>query len=76
MLFKVENSATGRFTHCGVLEFVADEGMVYLPHWVSTRCRPYVDVVSSCSSPDTCRFSMLTGTSLPADDAEPAATSG
>jgi hypothetical protein len=34
MLFKVENSTTGRFTHCGVLEFVADEGMVYLPHWV------------------------------------------
>jgi hypothetical protein len=34
MLFKVENTTTGRFTHCGVLEFVADEGMVYLPHWV------------------------------------------
>lgn len=21
-------------THCGVLEFVADEGICYLPHWV------------------------------------------
>ncbi len=45
MLFKVENSATGRFTHCGVLEFVADEGMVYLPHWVSVPHYPHVDEV-------------------------------
>jgi ubiquitin fusion degradation protein 1 len=35
MLFKVENGATGRFTHCGVLEFIAQEGHVYLPRWVS-----------------------------------------
>lgn len=36
MLFKVENRKTGRSTHCGVLEFIADEGHVYLPYWV--RC--------------------------------------
>ena len=35
MLFKVENRKTGRSTHCGVLEFIADEGHVYLPYWVS-----------------------------------------
>ena len=34
MLFKVENAATGRTTHCGVLEFIAEEGHVYLPRWV------------------------------------------
>lgn len=34
MLFKVSNRATGRFTHCGVLEFIAQEGHVYLPRWV------------------------------------------
>ena len=25
---------TGRTTHCGVLEFVADEGKVYIPYWM------------------------------------------
>lgn len=34
MLFKVENGRSGRFTHCGVLEFIADEGCAYLPHWM------------------------------------------
>jgi len=23
-----------RETHCGVLEFVADEGRIYIPYWV------------------------------------------
>lgn len=35
MLFKVVNNGTGRSTHCGVLEFIAQEGHVYLPRWVS-----------------------------------------
>eukprot|EP00887_Chlorella_sp_A99_P006719 scaffold3.g6719.t1 len=34
MLFQVENRHDGRTTHCGVLEFIADEGMVYLPYWM------------------------------------------
>ena len=33
MLFKLTNIRTNRITHCGVLEFVADEGKVYLPYW-------------------------------------------
>jgi ubiquitin fusion degradation protein 1 len=37
MLFKLSCESTGRTTHCGVLEFVADEGKVYLPNWVSLR---------------------------------------
>ncbi|KAF6199807.1 hypothetical protein GE061_006105 [Apolygus lucorum] len=34
MTFKLTNSKMGRSTHCGVLEFVADEGRVYLPLWM------------------------------------------
>ncbi|XP_015599392.1 ubiquitin fusion degradation protein 1 homolog [Cephus cinctus] len=34
MLFKLTNRKTNRITHCGVLEFVADEGRVYLPYWM------------------------------------------
>lgn len=34
MIFKLTNKRTKRQTHCGVLEFVADEGNIYLPHWV------------------------------------------
>lgn len=37
MLFKLTNKKTNRITHCGVLEFVADEGKVYLPYWVCNR---------------------------------------
>ena len=34
MLFQVENRREDRTTHCGVLEFIADEGTVYLPYWM------------------------------------------
>ncbi|CAH1801419.1 unnamed protein product [Owenia fusiformis] len=34
MLFKLTNTRTKRETHCGVLEFVADEGRIYLPYWM------------------------------------------
>lgn len=34
MLFKLTNKKTKRMTHCGVLEFVAGEGLAYLPCWV------------------------------------------
>lgn len=34
MLFKLTNSEKGRVTHCGVLEFVADEGKCYMPYWM------------------------------------------
>lgn len=36
MLFELTGSQN-RVTHCGVLEFVADEGLCYLPHWVRSR---------------------------------------
>ncbi|XP_071448125.1 ubiquitin recognition factor in ER-associated degradation protein 1-like [Hetaerina americana] len=34
MLFKLTNKKTNRITHCGVLEFVAEEGLVYIPYWM------------------------------------------
>lgn len=34
MLFRLKNPRNRRITHCGVLEFVADEERVYLPHWM------------------------------------------
>lgn len=34
MLFKLTNKKISRSTHSGVLEFVADEGKVYLPYWM------------------------------------------
>ena len=34
MLFEVHNAAAERTSHCGVLEFIAEEGMIYMPYWV------------------------------------------
>jgi ubiquitin fusion degradation protein 1 len=34
MLFELYNGQTEKTTHAGVLEFVAEEGKVYLPNWV------------------------------------------
>lgn len=34
MLFELYNAATEHRSHCGVLEFTADEGMLYMPYWM------------------------------------------
>jgi ubiquitin fusion degradation protein 1 len=34
MLFKLTNHSAERITHCGVLEFIADEGKCYIPYWM------------------------------------------
>ncbi|XP_073311519.1 uncharacterized protein [Primulina huaijiensis] len=34
MLFELGNAATERVSHCGVLEFIAEEGMIYMPYWM------------------------------------------
>lgn len=34
MLFKMTNQRVNRESHCGVLEFVAEEGKIYIPHWM------------------------------------------
>lgn len=45
MLFKLINNKTHRETHCGVLEFVADEGRIYLPYWVGDEQDPNSNLV-------------------------------
>ncbi|WCJ31125.1 ubiquitin fusion degradation 1 [Euphorbia peplus] len=34
MLFELRNEAADRVSHCGVLEFIAEEGMIYMPYWM------------------------------------------
>ncbi|KAI5390457.1 hypothetical protein KIW84_075679 [Lathyrus oleraceus] len=34
MLFELRNPSADKTTHCGVLEFTADEGTVSLPNWI------------------------------------------
>jgi len=34
MLFEVSNPSHARRTHCGVQEFIAEEGTCYLPYWM------------------------------------------
>jgi len=34
MLFELTNQINGRKLHCGVLEFIANEGSVLMPHWM------------------------------------------
>lgn len=51
MLFKLTNSKKSRITHAGVLEFVADEGKIYIPYWVTNiqRLFCFFDVSKSFS---------------------------
>ncbi|KAE8705665.1 Ubiquitin fusion degradation protein 1-like protein [Hibiscus syriacus] len=39
MLFGLTNAPVGLVSHCGVLEFVADEGLIYLPYWMIQNMR-------------------------------------
>ncbi|KDP24652.1 hypothetical protein JCGZ_25568 [Jatropha curcas] len=34
MMFEIENKVFGRRSHCGVSEFTAEEGRVFLPNWL------------------------------------------
>lgn len=60
MLFKLTNKKKNRETHCGVLEFVADEGRIYIPYWVCIyhyhhgicfKCYPHPGFVAPPPSP-------------------------
>ena len=50
MLFKLTNKQAGKSTHCGVLEFVADQGKIYMPYWVSYSITLLVVATVSSSS--------------------------
>jgi Ubiquitin fusion degradation protein UFD1 len=47
MLFELHNDATNKTSHCGVLEFVAEEGMIYMPYWVSFFLQ-YISDIRMC----------------------------
>lgn len=34
MIFKLTNTANSKVTYVGVLEFIAEEGTVIVPHWI------------------------------------------
>ncbi|KAJ1510895.1 ubiquitin fusion degradation protein [Coelomomyces lativittatus] len=36
LLFQLINEANNKITHAGVLEFIAEEGRVYVPRWIMT----------------------------------------
>ena len=55
MLFQIENPAIGKRSHCGVLEFIAEEGLCFLPHWVRTRRTVRVHAERSACSGVRCR---------------------
>ena len=48
MLFSLSNAGKGRKTHAGVLEFLAEPGRVYLPHWVRTHSLPPGTQLEAC----------------------------
>jgi hypothetical protein len=57
MMFQIANPrAADRKLHCGVLEFIAQEGMVYLPYWMMENMRlnegDIVHLRSVCASGD------------------------
>lgn len=39
MLFKITNPSLGRVSHCGVLEFSAEEGSVFIPNWMMNNLK-------------------------------------
>lgn len=50
MMFKISNKETGVFTHCGVMEFTAEEGKIYLPTWVCLTLMNLEIIKSKCPS--------------------------
>lgn len=53
MLFELINGTADNMTHAGVLEFIAEEGKIYLPYWVGTSLRL---TVTNRTYPLTCKL--------------------
>lgn len=43
MLFELINGSNEKMTHAGVLEFIAEEGKIYLPFWVCSTDQEHQD---------------------------------
>ena len=70
MMFELFNGANGTMTHAGVLEFIAEEGKIYVPFWVSytlTSCFPFEhpDPDMKKLTPQTANASPFTRTRRP-----------
>lgn len=63
MLFELRNNAAERVSHCGVLEFIAEEGMIYMPYWVGGVEKCFVFLLRKFGV-YCCRAFKLTKTSL------------
>ena len=50
MLFELINGAKETMTHAGVLEFIAEEGKIYLPYWVRPSSHPIFIILPNKSS--------------------------
>ncbi|KAK8677700.1 hypothetical protein V6N13_143225 [Hibiscus sabdariffa] len=37
MLFEMRNDVADRASHCGVLEFITKEGVIYMPYWMMEK---------------------------------------
>jgi ubiquitin fusion degradation protein 1 len=53
IMLELINGATGKHTHAGVLEFVAEEGRAYIPQWVCLQkyyphCLSFAGVLTVC----------------------------
>ncbi|KAK4437708.1 Ubiquitin fusion degradation protein 1 [Sesamum alatum] len=52
MLFELQNAAAERNSHCGVLEFIAEEGMIYMPYWGTyVKLQPHTKDFLDISNP-------------------------
>ena len=47
MIFKISSEDGSKFTHCGVLEFTAPEGIVYVPNWVEIIPISSIDILDA-----------------------------
>lgn len=48
MLFELRNDSAERVSHCGVLEFIAEEGMIYMPYWVGIVHLCCIGLINLC----------------------------
>ncbi|KGG52858.1 hypothetical protein DI09_12p260 [Mitosporidium daphniae] len=57
MIFKISSQDSSKFTYCGVLEFTAPEGIVYLPNWILS--------ILGVSSGDLCKIERVDTDAVP-----------
>ncbi|KAF7147759.1 hypothetical protein RHSIM_Rhsim03G0004800 [Rhododendron simsii] len=59
MVFEIINPECERASHCGVLEFSADEGFVFLPEWMMKNLQLYEGQLVTLKSTTLCKGTYL-----------------